>query len=361
MIKFELLSDSNLGLNEVLNQDLELSRVKKIIRAESKISQKYSNQNAEDLISFIEEHKGESLNLYQNENIKAIFFRDLNAFKIKNTLLRVSDRDSGKVISIVDKFLNQNIQDFIFELIKRNEWGKLNFLIKNYTFLITSSTDYLISEKFKTLFEDLRFLLESNNIPQNYNPKTKHFSEDNFFYKTLLEYSFIDYSDIYLFCASKSLLNLLKSKSKTHNVFHRKIFKKCRKHLSVNNNENTKNEKIFIFIMKYFYFLIPVIDNLINNEKWKKTIIYAVFFILILIVFLIYFFIKSLGMAIIISIGLMIYAHSRDDGSDKSEENKNQPKSKRKKIEDYIFQIIGGFMISPFVWLIILIFKYLFS
>lgn len=48
-------------------------------------------------------------------------------------------------------------QDFIFELIKRNEWEKLNFLINKYTFLITSSTNFFIDEKFKFLFEDLKF------------------------------------------------------------------------------------------------------------------------------------------------------------------------------------------------------------
>lgn len=42
MIKFDILSDNNLELNEVLNQILELTRAKKIIRNHSKTSQKFT-------------------------------------------------------------------------------------------------------------------------------------------------------------------------------------------------------------------------------------------------------------------------------------------------------------------------------
>lgn len=365
MINFRVLQNLNLDLPELISGELSLIKVRKILRNYSKAESDLSIQEAENIIRFIENHKGNYANFYNDKNFNAIIYCSEKDFSIKQKTDFIKTKDFEKFKEIIEEFLTENIEQFIKQLILNNEWRKLNYFISEYSEILNMQSDSFLSEKLKSYYDNLEIIFESNSVPEQYLKNKTHFSIDKYFYSSLLSYDSINFYNAYNYSFSSGLINLTSYKSEIQNEYYSKIVALTKKNVSFLYAPTLK-DKLFLFFLKNFYFIISTVLKTFTDDK-SKTQFAGFIFMLVLAVFPFMFYISVYwGISLLISYLFMRkimptkdeieeYRIKYNNDNKKIENEANW--IKRRKIEIYTIRTLMSLLLSPFVWAFIWIFR----
>lgn len=363
MINFRIIQNLNLNLTELISGELSLIKVRKILRNYSKAESDLSIQEAENIINFIENHHGNFAEFYRDKNFNAIIYCSEKDFSIKIKTDFLKTKDFEKFKAIIDNYLTENIEQFIQQLILKNEWQKLNYFISEYSEILNIQSDSFLSEKLKSYYDNLEIIFESNSVPEQYLKNKTHFSTDKYFYSTLLSYDSINFYNAYNYSFSSGIINLSSYKSEVQNEYYSKIIALTKKNVSFLYAPTLK-DKLFLFFLKNFYFIISTVLKTFTDDK-SKTKFAGFIFVLVLVVFPVMFYISVYwGISLLISYLFMRKIMPTNDEIEDYRKKYNDENIeneanwiKRRKIEIYSIRTLMSLLLSPFIWAFIWIFR----
>ncbi|MEE1947321.1 hypothetical protein VRU48_19500 [Pedobacter sp. KR3-3] len=138
MIQFELLDLARKQLpNLDLNQESDVIRLEKILKAEIKLNNSININDVEQLLDFLRKDGGRFAVFFQNKTIRTI----LNA---KGETINFAPFDrrglSDETLNSFAEIFASNVEAYLRECIRAGAWFSLKSLFINYSFLVQDST-----------------------------------------------------------------------------------------------------------------------------------------------------------------------------------------------------------------------------